>query len=68
MKRVSIVQSFDGHPIGSVVELSPEAAESAVIQRRGVILTDDMPQPEPEPKPEPEPEPAQEKPKRQKRK
>lgn len=60
--KVVVVQSFDGHPIGSVVELSDSAAESAVIQRRGVILTDDMPQPEPQV------EPAPEKPKRQKRK
>lgn len=41
MKRVTIVQSFDGHAIGSVVELSDSAAESAMIQKRGVLLDDD---------------------------
>ena len=62
MRKVVVAQSFDGHPVGAVVELSESAAESAAIQRRGVILTDDMPKPEPLAKPEPE------KPKRQKRK
>lgn len=43
MKRVTIVQSFDGHPIGAKVELSESAADSAVIQRRGVVMPEDNP-------------------------
>jgi hypothetical protein len=38
MPFVRVVQSFDGHPLGAVVELSQKGAESAVIQRRGVLV------------------------------
>ncbi len=35
MPKVKILKSFDGHPVGDIVELSDKAAQSAIIQRRG---------------------------------
>ncbi|MCH8979451.1 MAG: hypothetical protein IH945_09470 [Armatimonadetes bacterium] len=41
MRRVIIVQSFDGHPLGAVVGLSDSAAESAMIQRRAALIPEE---------------------------
>ena len=38
MPFVRIVQSFDGHPIGSVVERTDKQAASDVVKRAAVLL------------------------------